>query len=271
MAERCDGRRRKNRQAMIRAFFVTAITFAYILAVGPPLLLYGVLTGNTDPVYNAGVLGARFALWLAGVKVEGRGLEKIPRKGPAVFMANHQGNCDPPALIILLPPVTVIGKKEFFRVPVLGRAMRMRKFVPVDRKNRERAVAAVEEAISILKAGYPFLVFPEGTRSPDGRLQPLKKGVFIMAIRAGAPIVPISVSGSSKIMPKGKFVIHPGRVRITFHDPVPTAGRTLDDRGLVMAQVRQALLSGLEKDEWPLEELAAQPAPPSPPTTAASS
>jgi len=254
---------------MIRAFFVTAVTFAYILAVGPPLLLYGVLSGNTDPVYSAGILGARMALWLAGVKVETHGLEKIPRHGPVVFMSNHQGNCDPPALIIILPPVTVIGKKEFFRIPVLGRAMRMRKFVPVDRKDREQAVVAVEEAISILKAGHPFLVFPEGTRSRDGRLQPLKKGVFIMAIKAEAPIVPISVSGSSKIMTKGKFVIHPGRVRITIHEPVPTAGRTLDDRGLIMEQVRQALLSGLEKDEWPLEELAAQPAPPSPPPSAA--
>jgi 1-acyl-sn-glycerol-3-phosphate acyltransferase len=237
---------------MIRAFFVTAITFAYILAVGPPLLIYGVLTGNADPVYRAGMLGARMALWLAGVKVEARGLEKIPRQGPAVFMSNHQGNCDPPALISQLPMVSVIGKKEFFRIPVLGRAMKMRKFVPVDRQNREQAIAAVEEAVNILKAGQPFLVFPEGTRSPDGRLQPLKKGVFILAIKAGAPIVPISISGSSKIMTKGKFVIHPGRVRITVHDPIPTAGRTLDERDLIMAQVRQALLSGLEKEEWPL-------------------
>lgn len=254
---------------MIRAFFVTAVTFAYILAVGPPLLFYGVLTGNTDPVYRAGRLGARMALWLAGVTLEVRGLEKIPRHGPVVFMSNHQGNCDPPALIILLPPVAVLGKKEFFRVPVLGRAMRMRKFVVVDRKNREQAIAAVEEAVNILKAGQPFLVFPEGTRSPDGRLQPLKKGVFIMAIKAGAPIAPISVSGSSRIMRKGQFVIHPGRVRITIHDPVPTAGRTLDDRDLIIGQVRQALLSGLEKDEWPVEELASSFAPPSIPPAAA--
>jgi len=240
---------------MIRAFFVTAVTFAYILVVGPPLLCYGVLTGNTDPVYRAGMLGARMALWLAGVTLEVRGLEKMPRHGPVVYMSNHQGNCDPAAMIVLLPPVAVLGKKEFFRIPVLGRAMKMRKFVVVDRRNREQAMAAVEEAVRTLKTGQPFLVFPEGTRSPDGRLQPLKKGVFIMAIKAGAPIVPISISGSSRIMRKGEFVMHPGRVRITIHDPIPTAGRTLDDRGLVIEQVRQALLAGLDKDEWPREDL----------------
>jgi 1-acyl-sn-glycerol-3-phosphate acyltransferase len=76
-----------------------------------------------------------------------------------------------------------------------------------------------------------------------------------MALKAGAPIVPISISGSSKIMPKGKFVIRPGRVRITFHEPVPTAGLTIEDRDVLMQRVRQAILSGLEKDEWPLEEL----------------
>jgi 1-acyl-sn-glycerol-3-phosphate acyltransferase len=250
---------------MIRAFLVTAITFAYVLAAGPPLLLYGVLTGNTDPVYRVGMVGMRMALRLAGVKVEAQGLEKIPRQGPVVFMCNHQGNCDPPAVIILLPMVAALVKKEFFRIPVLGRAMRMRKFVPVDRRNREQSVAAVEEAISILKAGQPFLVFPEGTRSPDGRLQPLKKGVFILAIKAGAPIVPISISGSSRIMPKGRFVIRPGRVRITIHGPIPTAGRSMDDRDAIMAQVRQALLSGLEKDEWPLQELASSSGSSTPP------
>lgn len=255
---------------MIRAFFVTAVTFAYILTLGPPLLVYSALCGNSDLLYRVALAGARMALWLAGVTLEVHGYEKMLRQGPVVYMSNHQGNCDPPAVLILLPPVAVLGKKEFFRVPVLGRAMKMRKFVPVDRKNREQAVAAVEEAVRTLKAGQPFLVFPEGTRSPDGRLQPLKKGVFIMAIKAGAPIVPISVSGSSRIMRKGQFVIHPGRVRITIHDPIPTAGRTPDERDLIIAEVRQALLSGLEKDEWPLEELASSSATSSTPPAAAS-
>jgi 1-acyl-sn-glycerol-3-phosphate acyltransferase len=240
---------------MIRAFLVTLLTFLYVLIAGPPVLIYAALTGNTDPVYRTGQFGAKIALWLSGVHVEIRGLDRIPRHRPVVCMANHQSNCDPPALVPYMPPVLVLVKKEFFRVPILGRAMRMRGFIPVNRQNREQAFEAVEKAVAALQAGHSFVVYPEGTRSPDGRLQSFKKGVFVMALKAGAPIVPISISGSSKIMPKGKFVIRPGRVRITFHEPVPTAGLTIEDRDDLIQRVRQAILSGLEKDEWPLQEL----------------
>lgn len=243
---------------MIRAFVVTLITFAYILVAGPPILFYALLTGNSDPVYRVGKRGVRMALWLAGVRMDVQGLEKIPPGRAVVYMANHQGNCDPPALIATLPRVAVIAKKEFFRVPILGRAMLVCRFIPVDRKNREQAIRAIERAVGALRAGDSFLVFPEGTRSPDGRLQPFKKGVFVMALEAGAPIVPISVSGSSKIMAKRKFVIRPGLVRITVHDPILVEG--MEDRDVVMERVRQAILSGLTKEEWPLERGRESPA-----------
>lgn len=256
---------------MIRAFFVTLITSAYILVLGPPVVIYALLTGNSDPVYRVGVLGAKMALWLAGVRMEVRGVEKIPRDRPVVFMANHQGNCDPPALLATLPPVLVVVKKEFFRVPILGRAMLARGFIPVDRKNREFAIAAVEQAVHSLKAGHCFLVFPEGTRSPDGRLQPFKKGVFVMALKASAPIVPVSLSGSNKIMPKGQFVMRPGRVRLTVHDPVYTDGQRVEDRPAVMERVRRAILSGLAKEEWPSEGTTKSLVPSAAPPAATSS
>ncbi len=236
---------------MICAFLVTLVTFAYVLTLGPPVLIYAALSGNSDPVYKVGTLGARMALWLAGARLEIHGLDQIPSHRAVVFMANHQSNCDPPALLAVMPPVLVLVKKEFFRVPILGRAMVACGFIPVDRRNREQAVDAVEKGVQALKAGKSFLVYPEGTRSPDGRLQRFKKGVFVMAIKAGAPIVPVSVSGGNKIMPKGKFVIRPGRVRITFHEPVPTEGLTVEDRQVIIDRVRQAILDGLERSEWP--------------------
>jgi 1-acyl-sn-glycerol-3-phosphate acyltransferase len=238
---------------MIRAFLVVVVTFAYVLILGPPVLIYAAISGNTDPVYRIGTRGARLALWLAGVRLEIHRLDQIPSHRAVVFMANHQSNCDPPALLAVLPPVLVLAKKEFFRVPIIGRGMVVRGFIPVDRRNREQALEAVEKGVQALKAGKSFLVYPEGTRSPDGQLQRFKKGVFVMAIKAGAPIVPISVSGSNKIMPKGKFVIRPGRVRITFHEPVATEGSAIADRQLIIDRVRQAILAGLERDEWPLE------------------
>jgi 1-acyl-sn-glycerol-3-phosphate acyltransferase len=244
---------------MIRAIFVTVITFAYIVVLGPPVLVYAWLTKKTDPLYQVGMWGARMALWLAGVRLEVHGLERIPHGRAAIYMPNHQSNCDPPALISILPPVLVLVKKEFFRVPILGAGMTARGFIPVDRKNRERAIAAVERAVASLKAGNSFLAYPEGTRSPDGRLQAFKKGLFVMAIKAAALIVPISVSGAAKIMRKGRFVIRPGRVRITIQEPISTENYTLGERQELITRTRQAILKGLEAEEWPREEDAEDP------------
>ena len=108
--------------------------------------------------------------------------------------------------------------------------------------------------MAALEAGYSFLAYPEGTRSPDGRLQPFKRGLFVMAIRSGASIVPVSVSGARKIMPKGKFAIYPGRVRITFHDPISTLGMdSVADRQKIINLTRQAIVTGLDPDELPAQ------------------
>jgi 1-acyl-sn-glycerol-3-phosphate acyltransferase len=242
---------------MIRALFVIVITVLYILVVGLPFLVHAWLTRNTDKLYHIGVAGARLALWLSGAQLEVHGLEKIPHGRAAIYMPNHQSNCDPPAVISLLPPVLVMAKQEFFRIPILGTAMIYRGFIPVDRRNRERAIAAVEQAVQSLKAGSSFMAFPEGTRSRDGRLQDFKKGLFVMAIKAGALVVPVSVSGARHVMPKGRFAIHPGRVRITFHDPISAADYALTERRELIRVTRQAILEGLAPEEWPQAEPAA--------------
>jgi 1-acyl-sn-glycerol-3-phosphate acyltransferase len=238
---------------MIRALFVISLTFVYLLLLGPPLLLYAYLTGDVNSLYRVGAWGCRFAVWLAGVRLKVQGREKIPAGQAVVFMPNHQSNCDPPAVISILPQLRALVKKEFFRIPLLGRAMLLVGFIPVDRKHRERAMEAIEEGAKSLAAGYSFMVFPEGTRSRDGRLQPFKKGAFVMAMKAQVPIVPISLSGSSRIMQKGRFAIRPGLVRITIHDAVPTASYVPANRSQLMERVRQAILSGLAEDEQPLE------------------
>ncbi len=241
---------------MLRTLLVYAVIILFILILGPPLLLWSAISGNTDTLYIVGLFGGKAALRLAGVRLSVIGEEKIPIGTPAVFMPNHQSNCDPPAVASILPPVLIMAKKEFFCVPILGTAMRMRGFIPVDRTNRERAFAAVDNAVAALKAGHSFLAFPEGTRSTTGRLQAFKKGVFVMAIKAGAPIVPISVSGANKILRRGDFRIHPGPVRITIHSPVPTAGYSIANRAEVVAQVRRAIMEGLSPEELPIESEA---------------
>ena len=240
---------------MLRALYVSLAAFAMIFVLGIPLVFYAAITGNTDALYRVGVYCAGLVLRIAGVRLEVRGREKIPVGRAVLFMSNHQSNADPPALLASLPPVLFLAKKEAFRIPVLGRAMRMRGFVPVDRKSRGRAAQAIDEAAEALRDGKSFLVFPEGTRSFNGRLQPLRKGVFVMALRAGAPIVPVSVSGATRIMRKGEWAIHSGLIRITLQDPVRTENRSLEDRDVVMEEVRNAILKGLETEEWGSDDL----------------
>src|SRR5437773_5001228 len=123
---------------MIRTVLASLVALTFVFLLGTPLLIYAVLSGNTDPLYRVGLLGTRATLRVAGVRIEARGREKISRGRAVVYMSNHQSNVDPAALLVLVSPVAVMAKKEFFRIPVLGRAMKLRAFVPVDRKNRQR-------------------------------------------------------------------------------------------------------------------------------------
>ena len=234
---------------MIRACLVVLFISVYILLAAPPMLLYTILARETDSIYAVGRFGARLAVWLSGAKLEVHGRENIRPGRAALYLANHQSNVDPPALVSILPPVWIMAKKEFFNVPLLNIGMRMRGFIAIDRKNRTGAIQSIDRAAEAMKSGRPFIAFPEGTRSPDGRLRRFKGGVFVMAIKAGVPVVPISVSGSRKVMAKGEFAMHPARVRITFHDPVPTTGMTIEDRGRLREAVRERILTGLSEEE----------------------
>jgi 1-acyl-sn-glycerol-3-phosphate acyltransferase len=161
-------------------------------------------------------------------------------------MANHQSSVDPPVLFTVIPPrIAFMGKKSLFSIPVLGAAMRLGDFVPVHREHPEEARASVDEALEKLNRGITLLVYPEGKRSPDGRLLPFKTGVFLLAIRVGVPIVPITVHGAERVMAKGRWEIYPGTVRVTVHPPVETRGRRPEERRALAAQVRATIASAL--------------------------
>jgi 1-acyl-sn-glycerol-3-phosphate acyltransferase len=138
----------------------------------------------------------------------------------------------------------VILKKSILRVPVLGLAMRHVGFVPVDRKGAEGGKRSIARAAALIRErGYSFLIFPEGTRSRDGSLQPFRRGGFFLALASGAPIVPVSIRGTFELMPKGQRSARPGKVGIVFHPPIPVAGHTAETMGRLMDEVRQAILS----------------------------
>lgn len=237
---------------MLPTAIVVSFLAIYTLLVGPPFILHCVLTGRSDLLYKVGVAGARFALRLGGVRIRATGLENIPA-GVCVFVANHTSNVDPPAVAAAIPRrVALLGKMEAFRVPILGRAFRLAGFVPVDRSNRAAAIASVDEAVEHLKRGTSYLVFPEGTRSLDGRLRAFKKGTFIMAIHAGVPVVPVAVIGAHRVMRKGSAAIHPGTVEIRFLPAVDSRAYTAEQRNALRTLVQDAIAAALPEEQRPL-------------------
>jgi 1-acyl-sn-glycerol-3-phosphate acyltransferase len=193
------------------------------LALGPPAgvfgILYSLITGKIDLLYKSGLMRiARFGVYAAGVRVEVRGLENVPADRPCIFMANHASNLDPPIILPLIPGRTsILLKSSLMRIPILGTAMRMGKFVPIDRGGSlEAGRRSVHDATDAIRSGLHLLVFPEGTRSPDGRLTSFKKGPFFLAERSGAPIIPVAIAGTQRLMPKNSASIHPGDVQVVY-------------------------------------------------------
>jgi 1-acyl-sn-glycerol-3-phosphate acyltransferase len=222
---------------------VTYVTVAlYVALVGPPFVLLAIAFGNVAILYRVGHLGVRVGLFLSGIKYRVEGGENILRDRAAVYAVNHTSNVEPPvlfdALHELFPRLRILYKAELRSLPILTRAFDLAGFVPLERGNPDQSLPAIDGAAAALRAGNSFLIFPEGTRSRTGALLPFKKGGFIMALKAQAPIVPVAISGARSAMRKGSPVIHPVVVQVRFGTPIETADRGHDDRDALVAEVR---------------------------------
>jgi len=228
------------------------LLIAWIVILGIPAAIvclpWAFLTGNVMPLYKASTFIIRIGYVLARINVRVEGRELIPAKTSCIFMANHVSNLDPPALLPNIPGRTSAFIKEaLIRIPVFGLGLRLAEFIPVDRSgDRESAVESVAAARRILDKGIHITTFVEGTRSPDGRMLPFKKGPFYLARETGAPCIPVSIWGTETMMAKGSIRIHPGTAHVVFHPPLdPGDYSTRED---LMAAVRAAIASGLP--EW---------------------
>ena len=221
---------------------------AYVLVAGPPALAWALLTRRPHVLYSAGRIGVRLGFALVGIRLRLLGTEHILHRA-AVYAANHSSNVEPPAVFLALSPLfpnlRIVYKAELRKLPVLVWVWDVAGFVPLERGNPAQSRPAIDAAAAALRAGHSFVIFPEGTRSRTGELLPFKKGGFIMALKAGAPIVPMTVSGGRDAMRKGSPLIWPATVTITFSAPVETAGMALDARDAVIVRVRTAIASHL--------------------------
>ena len=186
---------------------------------------------------------AKVILWVSGIGVEVRGQENVDSSVPRIYMCNHQSYFDIFALLAHLPVnFNFIVKQELMKIPLLGLAMRRAGYIGVTREDPRKAIQSIRDAAERIKTGASVLIFPEGTRSVDGKLLAFKAGGFNLALRAGCDIVPIFIKDSYRIVPKGSFKINKGSFDITFGKPVSTAGFSKRNREDLMDKVREAMI-----------------------------
>jgi 1-acyl-sn-glycerol-3-phosphate acyltransferase len=224
--------------AALRSLATYVAVSLYVLIVAPPGMFFAIVFGWKNLLYVLGHAGVRLGLSLCGIRFRVAGSQHIPHARAAVYCSNHQSNVDPPVVFEALHRrMHILYKAELDKIPVLARAFRLGGFIPIDRGNRESSMRSIEQGAASIRSGNSFLIFPEGTRSRSGELLPFKKGGFMMAIMAQAPIVPVAVQGGRAAMRKGSWIIRPVTVSVRVGAPIETAGLRQDDRSSLIARV----------------------------------
>src|SRR5262245_15529867 len=211
----------------------------YTLALGIP----GMLLCLVAPGGRALIPLARAWSWLvmktAGVRWTATHDPALDPRQAAVYAANHQSQFDIPALVLTMPvDFRIVAKRSLLYVPVFGWALWLAGFIFIDRANRDQAIRSLDRAALRLRRGTSVAIFAEGTRSPDGTLLPFKRGGFVLAIQAGVPVVPVTITGGREVMPKGRLRIRPGVIAVHFGAPIETKDYSYETRDALIARVR---------------------------------
>ena len=230
---------------------LTLLTFLISTTVlGLIAIVAALLSRRPEIVFRLGRLWARLHLRVMGVHPEYAGLQHAAGRQPRIFLANHLSTLDIWVIAPALPDTTrFVAKRSLFWIPVLGQAMATAGFIPIDRKDRVRALRSLARAVETVRRGASMILFPEGTRSRGGKLAPFKKGAFHLALEAGVPIVPVAISGTGRVVKPRSIVVSPGPVRVTFAPPIDTASLRTEDLDAIMARVRAEIAMRLDPSE----------------------
>ncbi len=239
-----------NRAGLFRGALYVALIGLNTLVLGTPCLIITLFKPHSEVSYAILRAWARLLLWTCGVSTEAAGTENIPAEGSFLLMSTHNGHFDVPVLMKEVPrQFRIVAKKVLFKIPIFGWILTTAGYVSVDRGDRAQAFASMDKAAEGVKSGMPLLIFPEGTRSPDGSLGPFKKGGFVLATRAGAPLVPVVVSGTYGVLPKTTWRIRPGHVKVTFCEPIDTSSYSYENKEELMDKVRETISKALESEK----------------------
>jgi 1-acyl-sn-glycerol-3-phosphate acyltransferase len=204
---------------------------------------------NGNIVHHYARWWARIQLLVSGVRVKVKGLDNLDKESPYIYMSNHQGSYDIFVLLSCLPiQFRWIAKKELFAIPILGWAMRAANYISIDRSGKRKALESIERAADKIKGGVSVVIFPEGTRSRDGSIQPFKRGGFTLAMKSGVPIIPITINGSWDVMPRESMKVRPGEIRVSIDRAIQTTPLSLREKSVLMGKVREIIERNLAVD-----------------------
>lgn len=238
---------------MIRYYWTFVVAFLLLVFIGVPAITIGhilrKLFGVENFIFPPAKFGVRIYVRSSGARIHVSGLEHLDRDQAYVFIANHQSNLDPPLLFSYLGHnVGALAKIELFRIPIMKQGFPLAHVVPVDRRNRERAVKSARRGADELRRGHSLMAFPEGTRSIDGRVKDFKKGVFNMAIEAGVPIAPVVINDARLVMPKDEKRVVPGNIYLEVLQPVNVEGYTTENAGELVKRVHDLIAARVRTD-----------------------
>jgi 1-acyl-sn-glycerol-3-phosphate acyltransferase len=233
---------------VLHTLIIILWTVAVTIVFGSMVILCSFFSRNGNGLHLIARMWGNSILWIMRARVTVIGAGKLDPNRSYIYMPNHQSNADIPVLLGRLPvQFRWLAKAELFRIPLFGRAMSKVGYISIDRSNRQSAFKSLAQAALTIRNGTSVLIFPEGTRSPDGRILPFKKGGFVLSVDAGVPIVPIIIRGTRTIVPKKHFIIRPARVTLEILDPVETSDYTRKTKDQLLEKIRSILTGHLEK------------------------